>query len=323
VELPSRERAADHLPFEVEVEATASICDAILEVQLRARSSALPEWSPGSHIDVIFEPGLERQYSLCGVVSNGERWTIAILRERNGRGGSEYAHTKLSAGKTLQVRGPRNNFPLVTAASYLFIAGGIGVTPLIPMVAACEAAACDWRLVYGGRARRSMAYRDALAQYGTRVALVPEDECGPIDVAMIVGDLTSNTAVYCCGPSGLIDAVSQALAGRADVSMHVERFQPIAPAGTSNDQSFEVVLRQSGLTIVVPSGVSILEALDTAGIEVPSSCREGTCGTCETVVLEGKVDHRDSVLSPEERESNTSMMLCCSRARSARLKLDL
>jgi ferredoxin-NADP reductase len=277
----------------------------------------LPPWTPGAHIDVEIRPGLRRQYSLCGDPADRDHWRIAVLREDPGRGGSRYLHDEVEAGATLRVGQPRNNFPLVPAAGYVFVAGGIGITPLLPMLRAAHAAGTDWTLYYGGRRRARMAFLDALAGYGERVRILPEDECGLLPLAEIVHE--RDHPVYCCGPEPLLAAAERLCPpGR----LRVERFHPRDGAQEGPAEEFEVVASASGRTVRVAPGESVLDALDDAGVPVPASCREGTCGTCETAVLEGEIDHRDSVLSDEERASGKTMMICVSRARSARLVLD-
>jgi ferredoxin len=180
----------------------------------------------------------------------------------------------------------------------------------------------DWRLVYGGRSRSSMAFLDELTALGDRVTVLPEDECGLIDVAEALGTPRFGTAVYCCGPEPLLKVVERTCRSWPPGTLHVERFVP-RPVDTSNDHAFHVVAQRSGLTIEVDARTSILEALRAGGIYVPSSCEEGVCGTCETKVVEGEVDHRDAILTEDEREDSKVMMVCCSRARGNRLVLDV
>jgi len=281
----------------------------------------LPAWTPGAHIDVSPAAGVVRQYSLCGEPGDRAVWRIAVLREPDGRGGSQALHDKLREGDLVEVGGPRNHFPLVAAPRYLFIAGGIGITPLLPMVAAAAATGADWRLHYGGRSRRSMAFRDALCEaYGERVLIYPQDETGLLDLDAILADEPADTPVYCCGPEPLLQAVEQRCAGRP---LHVERFAPKEQGEPVRPESFEVELARAGRTLTVPPGKSILRVVEDAGIPVLWSCTEGTCGTCETAVLDGAVDHRDSLLTPEERAANDTMFICVSRAAGPRLILDL
>jgi ferredoxin-NADP reductase len=277
----------------------------------------LPAWEPGSHIDLVLGEGLVRQYSLCGDPADTAAWTVGVLREPDGRGGSAYVHDKLAEGAAVTVRGPRNHFALRPAARYLFVAGGIGLTPILPMLAAAEAAGADWTLLYGGRTRGSMAFLDRLAAYGDKVRVAPQDECGLLDLDAYLGSPGPDTLVYCCGPGPLLDAVE------ARCTAVTERFQAKAADPDASSDAFELVLRQSGLTLTVPGGRSILQTVEEAGVQVLYSCTEGTCGTCETDIVEGEADHRDSVLTDEEQAANETMMICVSRCRGARLVLDL
>ncbi|MFE9448394.1 PDR/VanB family oxidoreductase [Streptomyces sp. NPDC006739] len=279
----------------------------------------LPAWEPGAHVDLVLGPGLERQYSLCGDPGDRARWRVAVLREPDGRGGSAHVHEELRQGDKVRVRGPRNHFPLRPAPAYRFVAGGIGITPILPMLAAAEAAGAEWTLLYGGRTRGSMAFTEELARYGDRVTLAPQDETGLLDLAAVLDGLPDGTLVYCCGPGPLLDAVEERCPAGA---LRLERFQPKTRQDAGGTE-FEVELARSGRTLTVAPGVSVLDTVRAAGVEVLYSCTEGTCGTCETDVLEGAPDHRDSVLTEEERAAGDTMMICVSRCRGARLVLDL
>ena len=284
----------------------------------------LPGWTPGAHIDVILDAGLTRQYSLCGRPRDTAGWRIGVLRAPDSRGASRRLHDQLVEGALVKVRGPRNHFKLVDAPRYIFIAGGIGITPLLPMIAGVERRGVPWTLTYGGRQRASMAFLEELAGYGDRVTLWPQDERGLLDLPAILGDPRPDTLIYCCGPEGLLSAVELACRDWPAGALHIERFapKPTGPAAAA-DRPIEVVLQRSGITTLVPPDRSILEALEQAGVSVLSSCRAGTCGTCEQWILDGEPDHRDSVLSAEERAAGESMMICVSRAHSQRLVLDL
>lgn len=310
--------------FDVVVAAKADVADGIVALELADPEAAeLPTWEPGAHIDLLLGPDLERQFSLCGEPADRSRWRIAVLRENEGRGGSIYVHDKLAVGDRIPVRGPRNHFPLVAAPSYLFIAGGIGITPLLPMIAAAARAGADWRLVYGGRRVASMAFVDDLPADTDRVATWPQDERGLIDLDSLLASPRPGCLVYCCGPEPLIAAVEELVRPWPSQSFKTERFSPKAHALEGPRNSFVVRLEYSDLEVTVGPDQSIAEAVEAVGVEVLTSCREGTCGTCETTVLEGLPDHRDSVLSEEERESNETMMICCSRSLSPVLVLDL
>lgn len=286
----------------------------------------LPGWQPGAHIDVLLGPGMIRQYSLCGDPADRGTWRIAVLRENAGRGGSRLLHDTLGPGSVLATRGPRNHFPLEPAGRYLFVAGGIGITPIVPMIAAADAAAVPWTLVYGGRSRSSMAFAAGLAaRHPGRVELRPQDETGLLDLEALLGRPAHGTAVYCCGPESLIAAVESGCgqAGWDPAALHVERFVSRPRAQPAGPASFEIELARSGVRLVVPPEVSILKAVEAAGVAVLSSCTEGTCGTCETSVLDGTPEHRDSVLTTAERAAADVMMICVSRSMTPRLVLDL
>jgi ferredoxin-NADP reductase len=283
----------------------------------------LPRWTPGAHIDLVLGADLIRQYSLCGRTGQPDAWRVAVLREQHSRGGSQAVHA-LSAGATVRVRGPRNHFPVEAATRYVFVAGGIGITPLLAMIHELAAAGADWELHYGGRSRASMAFLDELAPYGSRVRLWPADEVGLIDLGAALGEPRTGTHVYTCGPEPLLTAVEQrCAAGWPPGSLHLERFAARPVDKPARERSFEVELRRSGRTLAVAADESLFDAVRDAGISVLGSCLEGICGTCETQVLDGEVDHRDSVLDDEERAANDCMMICVSRGRSERLVLDL
>ncbi|WP_217182154.1 PDR/VanB family oxidoreductase [Streptomyces sp. AC495_CC817] len=305
---------------ELIVDSREFVADGVLALTLRhPLGEELPLWEPGAHIDVLLGPGLERQYSLCGDPADRHTWRIGVLREPEGRGGSAYVHTELARGDKVRVRGPRNNFALEPVPRYLFVAGGIGITPILPMLAAAEAAGAQWSLLYGGRSRASMAFQQELAVYGDRVTVAPQDESGLLDLGSVLDGLPEGTLVYCCGPGPLLDAVEERCPGEA---LRIERFRP-KEQETGPDGEFEVVLERTGKTVTVPVGVSVLDTVRAAGVEVLYSCTEGTCGTCETDVLEGTPDHRDSVLSDEERAAGETMLICVSRCQGSRLVLDL
>lgn len=315
---------ASEFEAEVRVETKRRVAEGVVELRLRREGDhSLPSWAPGAHVDLILNDAPTRQYSLCGDPSDHRVWRLGILRDPDGRGGSLAAHDRLEEGDTVRVRGPRNNFPLVESPQYLFIAGGIGVTPILTMVAAAEAAGADWRLVYGGRRRDSMAFVDELAGYGDRVMVCPQDEVGLLDLKTLLGTPQQDTLVYCCGPEPLLAAVEQSSAGWPPRSLHVERFSAKPLTEPTLSGAFEVELASSGLTLTVPPDRSILSVVEEAGVGLLSSCAEGTCGSCEIPVLDGEPDHRDSVLSEEEREANDCMMICVSRSRTPRLLLDL
>jgi ferredoxin-NADP reductase len=299
------------------------VADGVVALELRdAAGGDLPPWTPGAHVDLLLPQGA-RQYSLCGDPADRSRWRLGVLREPDGRGGSVYVHDALSAGATIRVRGPRNTFQLDDAERYRFIAGGIGITPILPMVAAAQARGASWELHYGGRRRSTMAFLDELRRYGDAVQVRPEDEHGPLDLDAALGEPCERTLVYCCGPESLLAAVEERCAAWPYDCLRVERFAPRAVERDGEDRPFEIVLARSGLTLTVPADRSVLDVCLEAGVDLDSSCEEGTCGTCRTRVLDGVPDHRDSVLTAREREAGHEMLPCVSRARTARLVLDL
>ncbi|GAA2597562.1 PDR/VanB family oxidoreductase [Streptomyces axinellae] len=294
-----------------------------LELQ-RVDGAPLPSWTPGAHVDLLLDDGLVRQYSLCSTPHDLHVWRIGVLHVQDGRGGSRHVHDTLHEGATVRARGPRNNFRLVPAERYLFIAGGIGITPILPMLEEAERQGADWELVYGGRSRASMAFREELVKrYPDRIRVHPQDEHGILDLDSLLGTPRPGTLVYCCGPEGLLKAVEERCAAWPAGSLHLERFAAKEVPAPHRDEAFEVELAKSGITVTVAPGTSVLEAVEEAGVKVPTSCREGTCGTCETDVLEGLIDHRDSVLTSEEQAAQDTMMVCVSRAACPRLVLGL
>ncbi|BBG03812.1 MULTISPECIES: PDR/VanB family oxidoreductase [Pseudonocardia] len=296
----------------------------VVSVRLEpAAGDKMPAWEPGAHIDLVLGPDLERQYSLCGDPTDLRSWRIGVLREPASRGGSAHVHEKLVVGDEVLCRGPRNNFALDAAEEYLFIAGGIGITPILPMIRACAAERKPWRLVYGGRTEASMAFRTELDAHGDLVTVWPQDEKGLLDLGGLLATPSPGTQIYCCGPGALLDAVEERCATWPVGALHLERFRPKDGALDGENSTFEVVLDHSDISITVTADQTVAEAIEAAGVDVPTSCREGTCGTCETVVLEGDPDHRDSFLTAQEKASNEVMMVCCSRSHSDRLVLDL
>ncbi|MGW1740097.1 PDR/VanB family oxidoreductase [Nocardia sp. NPDC001965] len=300
-----------------------SAADGVVTVTLAEPDGAtVPEWEPGAHIDLVLGD-ITRQYSLCGDPGDRSSLRVAVLREPDGRGGSVYVHDKLDIGDLLEVGGPRNNFTLVEAPFYLFVAGGIGITPLLPMLASLAGQGRPWRLLYGGRSRGSMAFAADLARaYPEQVRVSPQDECGLLDLATALDGTEPGTAVYCCGPEPLLQAIEAGCRERDHLSLHVERFAPKEVAAASTG-AFEVELARAGTVVTVAESESVLDALQRSGADVDFSCREGTCGTCEVAVLAGRPDHRDSVLTEDEQAANDAMMICVSRSCTPRLVLDL
>ena len=314
------------LAVSVRVDGRRDLADGqVTELTLVAASGEnLPSWSAGSHIDLVLPSGLIRQYSLCGEPGNAG-YTVAVLREASSRGGSVEVHDRIRLGDSLMIRGPRNHFSLRAAEHYIFIAGGIGITPLLAMAREVSRDGHSWELHYGGRTRSAMAYVEVLDQLpGGTVKIYPQDDVGLLPVSRILDSAPPNSAVYTCGPEPMLIVVEVAAAARG-LPVHLERFGPSSastealPAG----EEFTVTLQRSARTLPVPAGTRLIDVVREVLPMVPFSCEEGYCGSCETVVLDGIPDHRDSVLSDEERTANTCMMICVGRSKTPQLVLDL
>jgi len=302
--------------------------DGIVRIRLESPDGKpLPRWTPGSHIDIeCGDTGLSRQYSLCGDPAAPGALEIAVLREASGRGGSAWIHEHLRPGSILRARGPRNHFRMdENAASLVFIAGGIGITPISAMARRARDLGMDYQLHYSGRTRRCMALLDELAElHGERLHLHISDEGGRNDFAGLLARPTAGAQVYACGPERMLAALQQACAGWPEDSLRVEHFHStLATRDPSKEHAFEAELKDSGIVVQVPAGQTLLAALRGANIDVQSDCEEGLCGSCEVRVLGGAVDHRDVVLTRAEREAGDRMMACCSRAQGGRIVLEL
>lgn len=306
--------------LELEVVALRRESDCVLSVELAdPERRLLPAWEPGAHID-LWLPEQVRQYSLVGDPTVRHCYRIAVLREPASSGGSRYVHETLRPGELVEVGGPRNHFPLVAADRYLFIAGGIGITPLLPMIRRVEAEGRDWRLLYGGRSRRSMAFLSELVPYEGKVESRPFDEFGHLDLEAALGEPAEGLAVYCCGPEGLIAAVEERCEIWPAGTLHVERFSARPRDDEDDLRAFELVLSRSDRRLSVPADCSALDVLDAAGVVVPNACRDGVCGSCELPVLKGLPLHRDSLTEPDRTDA---FLPCVSRAQTPELVLDL
>lgn len=299
----------------------------VITLELRALGGGpLPAFEPGAHLDLHLPNGLVRQYSLTNDWRESDRYVIGVGRAEKGRGGSDYVHANIRAGVQLKISAPRNNFPLdPEAGSFLFIAGGIGVTPILAMVRWCDANQKDWRLIYAARSRQRAAfYEELCALGGDRVHFHFDDECGQVlDASQAISAWTEGQGIYCCGPEPLMAAVKSLTERLPSGAVRFEWFTAPAVDEQLDSDAFSVRLARTGTELQVPPNKSILEVLEEHGIEHPFSCREGLCGTCQTNVCEGEPDHRDYVLTDEERESGKTMMVCCSRSKSPVLVLDL
>ncbi|MGM1078908.1 cytochrome P450 [Streptomyces sp. H28] len=313
----SRTRTVRTLTLEVTGRTEAS--DGVVALSLSHPDGGdLPPWKAGAHVDVHVPNGdgepWVRQYSLSSDPEDRTTYRIGVLREPAGRGGSAAVHDALAVGSRVTVSWPRNNFRLLPSPRYLFVAGGIGITPILPMIREAERAGAEWDLVYGGRTQASMAFRDELAVHGDRVTFVPQDEHGLIDLPGLLGEVREGTLVYACGPEPLLRAVEDNTAHWPKNSLRLERFAPKPVVRTVPDTPFEVEFAESGRVVEVGARETILEAAEKAGLAVVSSCKTGTCGTCETPIVSGRADHRDSILTPSEQEAGRTMLICVSRA---------
>ena len=292
---------------------------------------AVPAWTAGAHLEVHLPSGRIRHYSLGGDPDDRSGYLVAVLREPDGRGGSVEIHDSLRVGSHVEVRGPRNNFALTEAPDYVLIAGGIGITPILPMARELTGRR-PWRLYYGGRTRQSMAFVSEVEQLSGdgEVEIRPSDESGRFDLDSILRSVTGETAIYCCGPERLLDAAQETCSrlGIAD-RLHLERFSASTAARAAVvesapvDDGFYVELARTGTTVRVEPQVTTLDALRAVLPNLPFDCESGICGTCEVGVLGGVPEHHDSILSDSEREAGNSMLVCVSRSRTPKLLLDL
>lgn len=308
--------------MELTITATrAPAADVVVIDFASADGNTLPNWEPGAHIDLHLGCGLVRQYSLCGHSDDVNTWSVAVRRDVQSRGGSAWLHDAASPGLVLNASAPRNNFPLVAAPRYVFLAG-IGVTPFLPMAERAVQNGSDVRLAFGGPSELLAAFEDRLSRSRSIDMQLFDAAHGPVPLERLLQDVDAGTEVYCCGPPGMTQA-TQELARRSTViSLHVEQFTAATTEEVAN-KTVTVELVRSGLEIVVPPDQTLLDAVLNSNVFLTSSCREGTCGSCEVAVIAGQPDHRDAVTDPDDPDRDLSMMLCVSRARSERLVLDL
>jgi ferredoxin-NADP reductase len=298
--------------------------DGLISLELqRPGGGRLPDWTPGAHIDLILPNGVTRQYSLCGDPNDWQRYRIGVLREPETQGGSRYIHDNLAVGHEVSFGGPRNNFAVVPSPHFSFIAGGVGVTPILPMLRMAEQMGASWRLLYLGRSRETMAFLDELSDWPERVDLHPADARGRADVASWLADAPVESKLYVCGPSRLLDSVEELTLGWRRGWVRMERFTAREHGVPARTTPFELELSESSLIVTVQPDETVATAIRAAGVRVLTSCGKGVCGTCETTVLAGVPDHRDSLLDEEERNANDCMFPCVSRSRSDRLVLEL
>lgn len=295
--------------------------DGVVALTLKPADGAdLPAWHPGAHLDVVLPSGRLRQYSLTGRPEDRSAYTIAVRRIADGGGGSREVH-ELRVGQELTVRGPRNAFPFIPAEKYLFVAGGIGVTPIRPMVHDAIARGADWRLVLTGRDRGSLPFlaefERLAAEHPDRVFLRPDDEYGVPTGAAILDYAPVGAALYACGPPPMIDTIRASIPAEQIATLHYERFSPPPVVGGA---PFTVVLAASGHVVPVAADQSALVAIRSVLPDIAYSCQQGYCGTCPVAVLGGEIQHHDRCLTDDQRE--TRMAICVSRA-TGRVTLDL
>lgn len=316
------------LVFNLRHEATG-----IVSVELRpvAPATALPTVEAGAHIDLHLGNGLVRSYSLTNP-GESHRHVVAVLNDRNSRGGSRHVHEQLRVGQTIAIGAPRNHFRLdETARKSVLLAGGIGITPVVAMLRRLSELQKPAHLIYCARSRHEAAFVaeiDALVNASSSLLSVQyhfDDEKGaPPDLPRLLDGHGADTHFYCCGPGPMLDAYERTCEQLGQAHVHLERFAaaaaPVAPSVPVAGYSVE--LRKSGITVQVAPGVALLDALLDAGLNPEYSCREGVCGACETRVISGDVDHRDHLLSKQERAASKSMMICVSGCRSGSLVLD-
>lgn len=297
--------------------------DGVLALELVPVPGAeLPPFDAGAHVDLHL-PLATRSYSLAGDPGERSRYLLAVARSGAAGGASAYVHDRLRPGDVVAVGAPRNNFPLdETARNSILIAGGIGITPLLSMVARLDRIGAGWSLHYSCRSRGQAAFLDRLAPFGGRVTLSLRDETPDrLDLERIVGDAPAETHFYACGPNTMLDAFQASTVHLAPERIHVERFAPVEAKAA--DGGFAVKLCRSGLQLTVRRGQTVLDAVLEAGVTAPFSCLEGVCGSCEVGVVEGRPDHRDVILSEAERAAGKTMMICVSGALTPSLTLDL
>ncbi len=288
----------------------------------------LPMFTAGSHIDVELPNGLMRQYSLSNDPRDVDRYVIAVLREVEGRGGSAIMHDEVKEGVTLNITAPRNNFPIHdNATHHILLAGGIGVTPLLAMARDLAARGASFELHYCTRTPAKTAFKDAIGSDELKNFIhVHHDNGNPadgLDIAALLKDVRAGANVYYCGPTGFMHACEQAAEHWPLGTVHREFFTVDPDVSFDDDAAFKIKIKSTGQELDVPADKSIVEVLRDNGFDVETMCEEGICGTCATVLLEGEPDHHDFVLDDEEKARGEFIMVCCSRAKSPSLTLDL
>jgi len=329
-ELPIRigEPSRQTISRPARVASVEKVADAVVRVRLaEAGGVPLPRWTPGSHIDLeCGDTGLSRQYSLCSSPDDTGVLEFAVLREPESRGGSAWVHEHLREGDLVRIRGPRNHFRFdPTHQRAVFVAGGIGVTPMIAMARQARDAGIEYDFHYLGRSRSHLAYLDALAEvHGDNLHVHLSDEGSRAVLADVVGPYAEGVGIYACGPQRMLDELTDLTADWPGEPLRVEHFESTLGAlDPRKEHAFVVELAESGISVPVRADQTVLAALRGANVDVQSDCEEGICGSCEVPVVRGEVDHRDLVLTKAERDEGTRMMACCSRACGDSLVLGL
>lgn len=302
----------------------------VLELQ-HPQQQKLPAFSAGAHLEVYLANGLIRHYSLLNASAETQRYVIAVGLSAESKGGSRYIHQQLRVGDRLKVSLPRNHFALVDVDAYCFVAGGIGITPILSMIHWCITHQKKWRLIYSARHKQRAAFYEYLNELTAghiQFHFNDEQNQQHLNVEQMISSLSEHEHLYCCGPNAMMQSVSNAAQSIESSRVHFEWFSAPSVNTTANvevqrEDGFTLKLRKSGQEIQVMPEQSILEALEQVGFELPFSCRAGICRTCEVEVCAGIPEHHDMILSDEERAANKSMLICVSRAKSQILELDL
>ncbi|MBH5366904.1 PDR/VanB family oxidoreductase [Bradyrhizobium glycinis] len=312
-------------PLKLKVRSCVAETPFIRSLVFGVEDGVVPQWQAGAHLRVALPNGGDRPYSLMALPGLPEdALALGVLREEASSGGSQFMHA-LKVGDVVKASAPVNNFRLHEgAAPALLFAGGIGITPVLSMAAELAARGSSYRLHYAGRTQGLLAFLPQLQEIcAGRLSIHYDSDESRLDIVAALGDAAANAHVYVCGPSGMIDAVkaAAAAAGASADRVHYELFKSEKPL--SPDRPFEVEIKSTGQVVGVAAGQTIIEALEAAGFDVLYDCRRGDCGICQCGVIAGVPDHRDVILSDEERASNKVMQICVSRAKSERLVLDL
>ncbi|HEY0315654.1 MAG TPA: PDR/VanB family oxidoreductase [Sphingomonas sp.] len=283
----------------------------------------LPAFEPGAHIDVQLSAGLSRSYSLVNDPAVRDYYEIAVHHAIDGRGGSKHIHEEWRVGHILDISAPSNNFPLTEDAVHtVMIAGGIGITPMLPMIARLAALGKSWELHYAAASPDRAAYVQRVEPLGDVSVVYDGIEGGRrLDLKAIIDGAPPQAHLYCCGPSGMLDAFVALCADKPKGHAHIEYFSADTVLATGGGYTLE--LAKSGKSIAVEEGETMLDALLSAGVDVGFACSEGICGTCRIEVIDGIPDHRDHFLTDEEKAANKSIMVCCSGSKTPSLVLNL